>query len=167
MKMPFFLKRKGILKIDQSAKCPDIGLVWELHAPNHRLLSMIKNACTVLLQDFFLVHWSQFLSCTAQGGEGGDGLKLEKNWPTISILDMVYSKNPKTLIGMVSLKKFFWYSPGLRNVVAFESTTKFPFSTSYDLKTAKIPWQWTFKCLFTQLASKHEITNLLSPLEGW
>jgi len=45
------------------------------------------------------------LSSTAQGGEDGNGLKLEKNWPAISILDMVYSKNPKTLIWIASLKK--------------------------------------------------------------
>ena len=36
--LPFFHKRKGILKIDQSVKkCRDIGLVWELHAPTQRL----------------------------------------------------------------------------------------------------------------------------------
>ena len=36
--LPFFHKRNGILKIDQSVKCPDLGLVWELQAPAHRLL---------------------------------------------------------------------------------------------------------------------------------
>ena len=33
-----FTKEKGILKIDQSVKCRDIGFVWELHAPTHWLL---------------------------------------------------------------------------------------------------------------------------------
>ena len=35
--LPFFHKRKGVLKIDQSEKCREIGLVWGLHAPTHRL----------------------------------------------------------------------------------------------------------------------------------
>ena len=35
--LPFLHKRKGVLKIDQSKKCRDIGLVWLLHAPTHRL----------------------------------------------------------------------------------------------------------------------------------
>ena len=37
--LPFFHKRKGILKIDQSVKMPDIGLEWELQGPARRLLS--------------------------------------------------------------------------------------------------------------------------------
>ena len=41
--MPFFHKRKGILKIDHSVKkCRDIGSVWELHAPTHWLLIVLS-----------------------------------------------------------------------------------------------------------------------------
>ena len=36
----FFHKRKGTLKIDQSEKCRHVGLVWELHAPTHWLLTV-------------------------------------------------------------------------------------------------------------------------------
>ena len=38
-KLPFFHRRKGILKIDQSFR--EIGFVWELHAPTHWLLAIL------------------------------------------------------------------------------------------------------------------------------
>ena len=35
--LPLFHKRKGMLKKISLWKCRDIGLVWELHPPTHRL----------------------------------------------------------------------------------------------------------------------------------
>ena len=56
-------KRKGILKIDQSIKFRDIGLVWELHAPTHWL----KLIFSVILSPFQGFSWcglfiTQFVS---------------------------------------------------------------------------------------------------------
>ena len=56
-------KRKDILKIDQSIKFRDIGLVWELHAPTHWL----KIIFAVILSPFQGFSWcglfiTQFVS---------------------------------------------------------------------------------------------------------
>ena len=80
----------------------------------------------------------------------GSGLK---NWPTFSSLDMIYSKNPQNFnMDEFSWRNWFdisfWFT---RNAVAFESTTKFHFSTSYDLETAKLPSQGPFKKMRTFL----------------
>ena len=45
----FCQKGKGILKIDQSVKCRDIGLGWELHGPTQRLLwALIVLSATIV-----------------------------------------------------------------------------------------------------------------------
>ena len=68
--LPFFHKRKGVLKIDQSVKCHDIGLVWELQAPPHRLLRafntrtfcMLNHSCWFVMSNRLLLAFTKFWS---------------------------------------------------------------------------------------------------------
>lgn len=88
-----------------------------------------------------LVHWIQLLSLTAQNSKDGKGLK-PGTWPTFSSFDAIYSKNSQrfkvdSFSCQNSVQVVFL---GYENVVGFELSTKFRFSTSSDLQTAKLLW---------------------------
>ena len=73
-----------------------------------------------------------------QNGEDENGVEIVKKLPTFSRLDVMYSKSSRSVKmdnfpGKISLILPFWF---LRNVEYFETSTKFGFSTSDDLKTA-------------------------------
>ena len=62
--LPFFHKRKGVLKIDRSEKkYRDIGFVWELQAPAHRLLTASIGVTTVSIVSFCHQPFTFYRSC--------------------------------------------------------------------------------------------------------
>ena len=68
------------------------------------------------------------------------GLEIEKKLATFSRLHVIHSKNsPNVKMDNFSRQNSLDFAfCFIRNVESFETTTKFGFSTSYDLKTAKL-----------------------------
>ena len=95
-----------------------------------KIIKIKKLILKFLLQE--LCEFTEFNFCLLL-------LRMEKDWNL--------KKSPEVLIcaipGQMSLIFSFQF---VRNVVAFESSTKFYFcfSTTYDLKTVKQPWQCPF-----------------------
>ena len=112
----------------------------------------LKTNASVSFTWALLAYWIQILSSTGQNGE--DWGKRIRNWKklaTFSCLDVVNSKNsPNVNRDNFSRQNsldfaFLVLNQIIRNVECFETSTKFGFSTIYDLKTAKLQWH----CLFT------------------
>jgi len=78
-----------------------------------------------------LVHWIKFLSSAAQDDKDEKGLKLEKIGPHFQVwMNTVYSKRLRLIYRKCCFFLIEWWVL---------------FSTSHDLKTAKLLWKKPFK----------------------